>query len=149
LHKRAYVRTISIQFLKKYLRKYLLALIFASKYLRIMEVRRDVFQAIADPTRRAIINMVSKQPLNLNSLAEQFDMSRQAVSLHVKILTECGLIIIKQEGRERFCEAKLDGLNEAAEWIEQFKQYFESKLDSLEKYLAKTQKTKKHAKRKR
>ena len=114
-----------------------------------MEVRRDVFQAIADPTRRAIINIVAQQPLNLNSVAEKFDISRQAVSLHVKILTECGLIIIKQEGRERFCEAKLDALNEVAEWIEQFKQHFESKLDSLETYLAKIQKTKRHAKRKR
>ena len=127
----------------------MLALIFASIYLRNMVVRRDVFQAIADPTRRAIINMVVQQPLNLNSVAEQFDMSRQAVSLHVKILTECGLIIIKQEGRERFCEAKLDRLHEVAEWIEQFKQHFESKLDSLENYLAKIQKTKRHAKRKR
>ena len=131
------------------MRKQILAYIFASIYLHNMEMRRDVFQAIADPTRRAIINMVSQQPLNLNSLAEQFDMSRQAVSLHVKILTECGLIIIKQEGRERFCEAKLEGLNEVAEWIEQFKQYFESKLDSLENYLAKIQKTKRNAKRKR
>lgn len=114
-----------------------------------MEIRRDVFQAIADPTRRAIINMVAQQPLNLNSVAEKFDMTRQAVSLHVKILTECGLIVIKQQGRERYCEAKLQGLNEVSEWVEQFKQYFESKLDSLENYLAKIQKTKKHAKRKK
>jgi DNA-binding transcriptional ArsR family regulator len=114
-----------------------------------MEIRRDVFQAIADPTRRAIINMLAQQPLNLNSVAEQFNMSRQAVSLHVKILTECGLIIIKQQGRERYCEAKLQGLNEVSEWVEQFRQYFELKLDSLENYLAKIQKTKKHAKRKK
>jgi DNA-binding transcriptional ArsR family regulator len=114
-----------------------------------MEIRRDVFQAIADPTRRAIINMVSQQPLNVNSLAEQFDMTRQAVSLHVKILTECGLIMIRQQGRERYCEAKLDGLSEVSEWVEQYKQYFESKLDSLENYLAKIQKTKKNAKRKK
>ena len=127
----------------------MLAFIFASKYLHKMEIRRDVFQAIADPTRRAIIKKVAKQPLNLNSVAEQFDMSRQAVSLHVKILTECGLIIIKQQGRERYCEAKLEGLNEVSEWVTQFRQYFESKLDSLENYLAKIQKTKKHAKRKK
>lgn len=127
----------------------MLALIFASKYLHNMEIRRDVFQAIADPTRRAIIEMVAQQPLNLNSLAEQFVMSRQAVSLHVKILTECGLIIIKQQGRERYCEAKLDGLGEVSKWIEQYKQYFESKLNSLENYLAKIQKTKKYAKHKK
>ena len=114
-----------------------------------MELRRDVFQAIADPTRRAIINMVAQQPLNVNSLAEQFDMTRQAVSLHVKILNECGLIIIRQQGRQRYCEAKLEGLSEVSKWVEQYKQYFESKLDSLENYLAKIQQTKKHAKRKK
>lgn len=114
-----------------------------------MELRRNVFQAIADPTRRAIINMVAQQPLNVNSLAEQFDMTRQAVSLHVKILNECGLIMIRQQGRERYCEAKLEGLGEVSEWVEQYKQYFESKLDSLESYLVKIQKTKKHGKRKK
>jgi len=114
-----------------------------------MEARRDVFQAIADPTRREIINMVAKQPLNLNSVAEKFDMSRQAVSLHVKILTECGLIIIKQQGRERYCEAKLDSLSEVSQWIDKYKQHWESRLDSMEKYLAKIQKTGKYARRKR
>ncbi len=114
-----------------------------------METRRDVFQAIADPTRRAIINLIAEQPHNLNSVAERFDMTRQAVSLHVKILTECGLITIRQKGRERYCEAKLEGLNEVSQWIEQFKQYFESRLDSLESYLAAIQKTKKNAKRKK
>ena len=64
-----------------------------------MELRRDVFQAIADPTRREIITLISKQSLNLNAVAENFDMSRQAISLHIKILEECGLIFIKQEGR--------------------------------------------------
>jgi DNA-binding transcriptional ArsR family regulator len=125
------------------------AFIFASKYLHFMEARRDVFQAIADPTRRAIIGMVAENPLNINSLSEKFDTTRQAISLHVKILTECGLIVIKQQGRERYCEAKLDSLNEVSQWIEQYKQYWESKLDSLENYLAKIQKSKKHAKRKR
>jgi len=113
-----------------------------------METRRDVFQAIADPTRRQIISLISKQPLNLNSVAEKFDMTRQAVSLHVKILEECGLIMLKQQGRERFCEARLEKLGEVSEWVEQYKQHFEQKLDSLEKYLDKLQKQKKHAKRK-
>ncbi len=93
--------------------------------------------------------MVAQQPLNLNSVAGQFNMSRQAVSLHVKILTECGLIIIKQQGRERYCEAKLDGLNEISAWVEQYKKHWESKLDSLEKYLSKIQSTKKYARRKK
>jgi DNA-binding transcriptional ArsR family regulator len=114
-----------------------------------MEARRDVFQAIADPTRRAIIEMLSEEPLNLNSVAEKFDMTRQAISLHVKILTECGLIVIKQQGRERYCEAKLEALGEVSHWVEQFKQYWESKLDSLEKYLATIQGKKKNAKRKK
>jgi DNA-binding transcriptional ArsR family regulator len=114
-----------------------------------METRRDVFQAIADPTRRGIIGMLAKQPLNLNAVAEKFDMSRQAVSLHVKILTECGLVTIRQEGRERFCEAKLDSLNEVSEWVTQYKQFWESKLDDLEIYLHQLQKTGKHAKKRK
>jgi DNA-binding transcriptional ArsR family regulator len=114
-----------------------------------MEARRDVFQAIADPTRRAIIGLVAEQPLNVNMIAEKFEVTRQAVSLHVKILTECGLIVIKQQGRERYCEAKLGGLNEISQWVEQYKQFWESKLDSLENYLSDIQKTKKYAKRKK
>ncbi|MEQ8535000.1 MAG: metalloregulator ArsR/SmtB family transcription factor, partial [Imperialibacter sp.] len=89
-----------------------------------MEARRDVFQAIADPTRREIIGMVAHQSLNVNALAKKFDVSRQAVSLHVKILQECGLISIRQQGRERYCEAKLEGLAEASQWIEQYKQFW-------------------------
>lgn len=113
-----------------------------------MEARRDVFQAIADPTRREIISLIAKQPLNVNSVAEKFDMTRQAVSLHVKILEECGLIMLKQQGRERVCEARLEKLGEVSAWIEQYKQHFEQKLDSLERYLEKIQKQRKHAKRK-
>ena len=81
-------------------------------------VRRDVFQAIADPTRRAIIQMIAHQSLNLNAVAENFDISRPAISKHIKILTECGLIIIKQQGRERYCEAQLHKLHEVSDWIE-------------------------------
>jgi DNA-binding transcriptional ArsR family regulator len=113
-----------------------------------MEARRDVFQAIADPTRREIIGLIAKQPLNLNSVAERFDMSRQAVSLHIKILEECGLIMLKQQGRERLCEARLEALSEVSAWVEQYKQHFEDKLDSLERYLDKLQKQKKHGKKK-
>ena len=113
-----------------------------------MEARRDVFQAIADPTRRQIIGMLAREPLNLNMIAEKFNVSRQAVSLHVKILHECGLISIKQEGRERYCKAKLEGLNEVSVWIAQYRKYWENKLDSLESYLLKIQKTKKYGKRK-
>ena len=115
----------------------MLAHIFASKYLHIMETRRDVFQAIADPTRREIIGLLAQQSLNLNAIAEKFDVTRQAVSLHVKILTECGLIIIKQQGRERLCEAKLDKLSEVSTWVDQYKALWNERFNSLDKYLAK------------
>ena len=108
-----------------------------------MKMRRDVFQAVADPTRRQIIGMLAKQPLNLNSIAESFDVSRQAVSLHVKILNECGLIVIKKQGRERYCEAKLDKLEEVATWVEEYRQFWKKKFNSLDKYLAKVQSAKK------
>lgn len=110
-----------------------------------MEIRRDVFQAIADPTRRQIIEMIAKQSLNVNTIADNFDMSRQAVSLHVKILAECGLLIIKQQGRERYCEAKLDQLNEVASWVDHCRQFWSQQFGALDKYLTKVQskKTKK------
>src|SRR5216117_3062557 len=100
-------------------------------------MRRDVFQAIADPTRREIINLIAHHSLNLNSVAENFDISRPAISKHIKILTECGLIIIKQHGRERYCEARLQKLNEVSLWIEQYRVFWTSKLDALENFLNK------------
>ncbi|HYV90214.1 MAG TPA: metalloregulator ArsR/SmtB family transcription factor [Chitinophagales bacterium] len=112
-------------------------------------MRRDVFQAIADPTRREIINMISHQSLNLNSVAEKFDISRPAISKHIKILRECGLIVIRQQGRERFCEAKLQKLGEVSDWVEQYRKLWTEKLDSLENYLSELQaKNKKHGRRK-
>jgi DNA-binding transcriptional ArsR family regulator len=115
----------------------MLAHIFASKYLHIMKARRDVYQAIADPTRRSIIDLLALQPHNVNSIAEKFEMSRQAVSLHVGILEECGLIIIKQNGRERFCEAKLDQLDEVASWVTQSKTLWLRKFQKLDQHLKK------------
>ncbi|HQW02015.1 MAG TPA: metalloregulator ArsR/SmtB family transcription factor [Saprospiraceae bacterium] len=113
-------------------------------------MRRDVFQAIADPTRREIIHMLAQQSLNLNAVADRFDISRPAISKHIKILTECGLVTIHQQGRERLCEAKLDTLNEVSDWVHQYRQFWESKLDSLEAYLATIQsKSKKPGKKKR
>lgn len=103
-------------------------------------MRRDVFQAIADPTRRAILSLLAAQTLTLNAVAENFDISRPAISKHIKILNECGLIEITDKGRERYCEAKLDKLSEVSVWIEQYKQFWESKLDALETYLDQLQK---------
>jgi DNA-binding transcriptional ArsR family regulator len=113
-----------------------------------MKARRDVYQAIADPTRRAIINMIAAQPHNVNSIAEQFDMTRQAISLHVKILTDCGLVTIKQRGRDRFCEAQLDQLSEVSVWVDQYRKHWESKLDALETYIEKL-KNEKHGNQKK
>ncbi len=102
--------------------------------------RRDVFQAIADPTRRAIINMLVDKPLNVNSIAQRFDVSRQAISLHIKILLECDLVQITKQGRERYCEAKLAQLGEVSVWVAQYRQHWESKLDNLETYIEKLKK---------
>ncbi|NSL85577.1 helix-turn-helix transcriptional regulator [Chitinophaga sp. Mgbs1] len=124
----------------------MIAYIFAIKCLRIMEIRRDVFQAIADPTRRQIIEMLMKQPLNLNTIAENFDVSRQAVSLHVKILAECGLVIITQQGRERYCEAQPDKLNEVAAWVDHCRRFWTTQFKSLDKYLHQVQTNKKSKK---
>jgi DNA-binding transcriptional ArsR family regulator len=111
-------------------------------------MRRDVFQAIADPTRRSILGLLALQSLTLNAVAENYKISRPAISKHIKVLTECGLIEIKREGRERYCTARLEQLSEVNEWIAQYKQFWENKLDSLESYLHKLQKDRKNAKRK-
>ena len=98
-------------------------------------MRRDVFQAIADPTRRDIIDVIARQSLTLNAIADDFDISRQAVSKHIKILTECGLIIIEQQGRERYCHAKLDKLNDVSLWIEQYRKIWEDRFEDLDSVL--------------
>ena len=108
-----------------------------------MAPSRDIFQAIADPTRRQIIGMLARKSLNVNAIAREFDMTRQAVSLHVQFLNDCGLIKITQQGRERYCEAKLEKLKEVTDWVDQYRKYWDTKLDSLESYLAKIKKKKK------
>lgn len=98
-------------------------------------MRRDVFQAIADPTRREIINLLAHRSLNLNSIAENFDISRPAVSKHVRILTECGVVVIRREGRERYCRVDLRKLGEVAAWVEKYKRFWAGKLDTLQSLL--------------
>lgn len=98
-------------------------------------MRRDVFQAIADPTRREIIRVIALKSMNLNAVSEHFDISRPAISKHIKILTECGLISIRTEGRERICEAKLSNLHQVAEWVEEYKTFWSDKLDALGHFL--------------
>lgn len=112
---------------------------YICKYLLAyqMRARRDVYQAIADPSRRAIISMIAGQPQNVNAIAEKFNVSRQAISLHLKVLLDCGLITVKQQGRDRICEAQLDKLSEVSAWVDQYRRHWENKLDTLEKYLEK------------
>jgi len=105
-----------------------------------MRARRDVYQAIADPSRRAIISMIAEQPQNVNAIAEKFDVSRQAISLHIKILEDCGLLVVRQQGRDRLCEAQLNQLSEVDTWVAQYRQHWESRLDSMEAYVEKLKK---------
>jgi DNA-binding transcriptional ArsR family regulator len=100
-----------------------------------METRRDVFQAIADPTRREIIHLIAQHPMNLNAIADNFDISRPAISNHIKILEECGIINVEQVGRERHCTIQPGNLKEVATWIGQYQVLWEEKLNSFEKYL--------------
>lgn len=102
-----------------------------------METRRDVFHAISDPTRREIIGMIANKSLNLNSIAKNFEVSRQAISVHIKVLADCGLVVIKQQGRERYCEAKLQKLREVSGWVDQYKKFWDQQFTALEKYLYK------------
>ncbi len=125
----------------------MVSFILATERFHIM--RRDVFQAIADPTRREILSMLVAQPMNINSVTQNFKVSRAAIYKHLKILSECGLVVVKQQGRERYCEAKMEKLSEVSQWIDQYKKFWEEKLDALENYLNKLQaKEKKHGKKK-
>lgn len=128
------------------MRKYKLAHIFASIDLHIMNATRDVFQAIADPTRRQIIHMLATKPLHVNAIAEEFDISRQAVSLHIQYLNDCGLISIQQQGRERYCKANLDKLDTVTDWVMESKKIWMQQFRSLEKFLEKRSKHKRHGK---
>jgi len=105
-------------------------------------MRRDVFQAIADPTRREIIQLLSKQSLNVNAVADNFDISRPAISRHVRILTECGLLVIRRQGRERYCQADLRKLKQVADWTDRYREFWTKKLDALEDYLEKDKRKK-------
>jgi DNA-binding transcriptional ArsR family regulator len=100
-------------------------------------MRRDVFQAIADPTRRAIIDLLANNPQNLNTLADNFSISRPAISKQVKLLTQCGLITIARQGREHYCTANLRKLSEAAAWVEKYRAFWNTKLDALGDFLEK------------
>jgi DNA-binding transcriptional ArsR family regulator len=94
-------------------------------------MKRDVFQAIADPTRRAIIALVAVQAMTPNAIAEHFDTSRQAVSKHLRILTECELVTPEQKGREIYYRLEIDKMKEIDKWIEQYRKIWEARFEQL------------------
>ena len=98
-------------------------------------MRRDVFQAIADPTRRAIIGLIALQAMTPNALAEHFDTSRQAVSKHLQILTECELVKQKQDGREIYYTLEIKKMKEIDKWLEQFRKIWETRFNQLDEVL--------------
>ncbi len=108
-----------------------------------METRRDVFQAIADPTRRAILFLLASQSMTPNAVAEEFHTSRQAVSKHIQILTECELVKQEQKGREIYYHINASKMKEIDKWIEQFKKILETQFNQLDKVLSTLKKQKK------
>jgi DNA-binding transcriptional ArsR family regulator len=106
-------------------------------------MRRDIFQAIADPTRRAIITLIALQAMTPNALAEHFDTSRQAVSKHLKILTQCELIKQEQQGREIFYKLEINKMKEIDKWLNQFRKIWETRYNQLDKVLSTIQNKKK------
>ncbi len=108
-----------------------------------MEIRRDIFQAIADPTRRAIIALIALQAMTPNALAEHFNTSRQAVSKHIKILTECELVKQEQQGREIYYSLEIQKMKEIDKWLDQFRKLWETQFNQLDKVLATLKKQKK------
>jgi len=106
-------------------------------------MRRDIFQAIADPTRRAILVLIAIQAMTPNAIAEHFDITRQSISKHLRILSECDLLAQKQEGREIFYELKIDKMKEIDSWLDQFRKLMEEQLDQLDQLLYTLKNTKK------
>ena len=106
-------------------------------------MKRDIFQAIADPTRRAIIALIAIQAMTPNAIAEHFDTSRQAVSKHLRILTECEVIKQEQRGREIYYQLEIDKMKEIDKWLNQFRKIWETRFSQLDKVLATMKKQKK------
>jgi DNA-binding transcriptional ArsR family regulator len=106
-------------------------------------MRRDIFQAIADPTRRAILVLIAAQAMTPNSLAEHFDTTRQAVSKHLKILTECELVKQEFQGREIYYQLEIQKMKEIDKWLEQFRKIWETRFNQLDSLLSKMKKQKK------
>lgn len=100
-----------------------------------METRRDIYQAIADPTRRAIITLIALQAMTPNAIAEHFDTTRQAVSKHLGILAECELVKSKQQGREIYYQLEINKMKEIDKWLNQFRKIWEDRFHQLDEVL--------------
>lgn len=98
-------------------------------------MQRDVFQAIADPTRREIIDLIATQSLPVNDVADHFEISRPAISKHIKILDECGLVVIQKKGRKRYCRADVRKLKKVSDWANKYQKFWGERLDDLEALL--------------
>ncbi len=107
--------------------------IFAPNQVHFM--RRDVFQGIADPTRRAILGRLVKEKLNLTTLTDHYDITRQSITKHIRILEECGLVTIEKIGREKYLRAQPEKIGEVAKWAEQFRSFYAGSYDRLDDYL--------------
>jgi len=108
-----------------------------------METRRDVFWALADPTRRAILLLIAAQAMTPNAIAEEFNSSRQAVSKHIQILTECELLKQEQKGREIYYHINANKIKDVDKWIERFKKILETQFSQLDEVLSTLKKQKK------
>jgi DNA-binding transcriptional ArsR family regulator len=108
--------------------------ICTTKWLYMIE-RRDVFQAIADPTRRMIIQKLSRGALNIGQIVADSGITRQGIAKHLKVLSECGMISLTQKGREQFCEARLDQLDEVIDWVNASRKLWNQRFEKLDKFL--------------
>ena len=111
-----------------------------------MILRRDIFQAIADPTRRSILALLAAQTITAGAIADHFDGARSTISKHIQILTECGLVESNQQGREIYYQIKMEGMKEIDLWLDQIRLIWEARFDRLDSYITKIQKNRKHGK---
>lgn len=111
-----------------------------------MILRRDIFQAIADPTRRAILALLAAQTITAGAIADNFDGARSTISKHIQILTECGLVEAKQQGREIYYQIKIDKMKEVDIWLDQLRVIWEARFDRLDNYITKIQNDKNYGK---
>lgn len=101
-----------------------------------MKLRRDIFQAISDPTRRAILVLLTSQAMTAGAIASHFDVARPTISKHIQILNECDLVEANQQGREIYYELKIEKMKEIDKWLEHFRRFWEGRFDQLEKVLS-------------